>query len=317
MRILATADYHIKLGTRNIPDSWAIDRYKLLFQQLSELEKSLDLHIVMGDFLDRVPNMRELELFFLFIRTRVTRTIIFAGNHCAEKKNTTFLTYFKEATNSMNPLVTIIDDYYSESTFDVIPYNKLKDFEKNGHLFNNRLLFTHCRGSIEPFVKPEVDLSIFDRWDLVLAGDLHSHSNSQRNIVYPGSPVTTSFHRSKVDTGVVIIDSNTLKWDWVKLEVPQLIRKTVEAGEPMPAGDYDHVIYEVTGDMSQLGNIENTELLDKKVVKKSTDCALILDPEATVPEELSEYLRYIVMLDDKTIEEILEEYNNNIKGIMD
>ncbi len=316
MKILATADYHIKLNSRNIPDEWAISRYTELFKKLSDIELEVDVHIVMGDFLDKVPNMRELQLFFLFISTRKCRTIIFAGNHEAERKNTTFLTYFKDTVNMLNPLVSIIDDYYSENTFDIIPYNKLKDFEKNGYEFNNKLLFTHCRGSIPPHVKPEVNLSIFEQWDVVLLGDLHSHSNSQLNLVYPGSPLTTSFHRNPVDTGVLIIDTNTLKWDWIKLEVPQLIRKTVKAGEPMPATDYHHTIYEVTGDMTELGKVESNELIDKKLVKRNNDCALILKPEATIQEELTEYFTYILQVPEATITEAIAEYNNNIKGIM-
>ena len=58
-------------------------------------------------------------------------------------------------------------------------------------------MFTHVRGEIPPHVKPEVDLDMFEDFPVVFAGDLHAHSNTQRNIVYPGSPMTTSFHRSK------------------------------------------------------------------------------------------------------------------------
>ena len=47
-------------------------------------------------------------------------------------------------------------------------------------------LFTHVRGEIPPHVKPEVDLDRFEDFPIVFAGDLHAHSNSQRNIVYPG-----------------------------------------------------------------------------------------------------------------------------------
>ena len=50
-----------------------------------------------------------------------------------------------------------------------------------------------------------VILNRFKRFPVVFAGDLHAQKNSQRNIVYPGSPMTTSFHRSKVNTGVLVI----------------------------------------------------------------------------------------------------------------
>jgi len=53
-----------------------------------------------------------------------------------------------------------------------------------------------------PHVKPEVDLDRFEDFPVVFAGDLHAHSNTQRNIVYPGSPMTTSFHRKEVSDRV-------------------------------------------------------------------------------------------------------------------
>ena len=88
------------------------------------------------------------------------------------------------------------------------------------------MLFTHVRGEIPPHVVPEVDLDRFDKFKTVFAGDLHAHENTQRNIVYPGSPMTTSFHRNKVKTGALLIDDDWT-WEWVELVLPQLIRKTV------------------------------------------------------------------------------------------
>ena len=67
-------------------------------------------------------------------------------------------------------------------------------------------LFTHVRGEIPPHVKPEVELDRFEDFPVVFAGDLHAHSNTQKNIVYPGSPMTTSFHRKEVKTGYILIN---------------------------------------------------------------------------------------------------------------
>ena len=80
---------------------------------------------------------------------------------------------------------------------------KLKEFEKEPFIIHGNICFTHVRGEIPPHVKPEMDLELFAKYDLVLAGDLHSYENSQKNILYPGSPVTTSFHRHNVDTGII------------------------------------------------------------------------------------------------------------------
>lgn len=316
MKLMFSADYHIKLGQKNVPIEWARSRYKEMFKQLHELEKTVDMHVIGGDVFDKTPTMEELELYNEFIIESKCNTKIIPGNHESIKKNTTFFTYLKTTSAKLNPLVEVIDDYYSIANIDFIPYNKLKDFEsraKAGEVFESKdILITHVRGEIPPHVKPEVDLSLFDSWKLVLAGDLHSHSNSQRNIVYPGSPCTTSFHRNEVTTGVVILDTVTMEWEFVELSLPQLIRKTIKAGEEMVPTSYHHTIYEVTGDMEELGSVENAHLLDKKIVKKSTDCALLLKPDASIEEELSEYLLYVIMLNDDKVKELIALLSNTV-----
>ena len=321
MKILFTADIHIKLGQKNVPIEWAKNRYAMFIEQLAEHCKSCDLLVLGGDVFDRMPTMDELEVYFDLVASIKIPCIIYAGNHEALKKDTTFFSYLKKSTNRLNKLVTVIDDYYSIENMDFIPYNKLKDFEKNPDNFSKELklhgnvCFTHVRGEITPHVKPEVDLELFNRWDVVLAGDLHSYENCQLNILYPGSPCTTSFHRNKVNTGVIIFDSVTLEHTWVLLELPQLIRKTIQAGDDMPATDYDHTIYEIEGDMSELGALTDSSLIDKKVVKRETDTALILDPSMTLAAELQEYLLYILQLPDNTVLDILQVLNNNLDKI--
>lgn len=321
MKVLCSADWHLKLNIKNIPNEWAINRYNLLFAGIHALESQVSTHIIMGDLFDRLPTMEELELYFKFVEGCKIQTIIYPGNHEALKRNTTFLTYLKTVTSRINPLVQIIDDYetikYTDgSSINILPYNKLKEFEKSGYEFEeSKILCTHVRGEIPPHVKPEVDLSIFDSWDLVLAGDLHSYENSQRNILYPGSPVTTSFHRNSVSTGVLIVDTIDLTHTWVDLQLPQLIRKTVKVGEELVAGEYDHIIYEVEGDLSELGSIADSDLLDKKVAKRDTDVALMLEPEMTMEEEMVEYMRYILQVPDDTINKALKEFHDNLKGL--
>jgi len=316
MKLLFTADIHIKLGQKNVPVDWAKNRYEIMMDQLWEIQERCDVMIVGGDLFDKLPNMEELEIYFDFVASCKIPTYIYSGNHEAVKKNTTFLTNLKSATTRINSQVSIVDDYWHKLPgIDIIPYNRLKEWEKDPdntfYSLHNRILCTHVRGEIPPHVKPEVPLELFDRWSLVLAGDLHSYDNCQRNILYPGSPVTTSFHRGLVDTGVIIVDTDTLEHVWQKLEVPQLIRKTVKAGEPMTATDYHHTIYEVEGDMSELSGVEDNELIDKKIVRRETDTALILAPELTLSEEVSEYLRYVLNLNEDAIQKALKELKDN------
>lgn len=316
MKILFTADIHIKLGQKNVPIDWAKNRYEILMDQLWEIQDRCDAMIVGGDIFDKLPNMEELEVYFDFVASCKIPTYIYSGNHEAVKKNTTFLTNLKSATTRINSQVSIVDDYWHKLPgVDIIPYNKLKEWEKDpDNIFysvHNRILCTHVRGEIPPHVKPEVDLELFSRWQLVLAGDLHSYDNCQRNILYPGSPITTSFHRNLVDTGVIIVDTDTLAHDWVALKVPQLIRKTIKAGEPMVPTDYHHTVYEVEGDMTELSGVEDNQLIDKKIVRRETDTALILAPELSLSEEVAEYLRYVLNLNEDSIQKALQELKDN------
>lgn len=318
MKILFCADVHIKLGNKNVPTDWARNRFRLFCEQFAEMQKSADLVIIGGDVFDRLPTMDEVELYFDFVESFHKPTLIYPGNHEMLKKDSTFLTNLKKATNRLNPLVQVIDEYDSTIPgIDIIPYNKLKDFEKNhGSMeFQNRILCTHVRAEIPPHVKPEVDLDIFNRWDVVLAGDLHSYENSQRNILYPGSPYTTSFHRHHVDTGAILLDDATLEHTWLKFELPQLIRKTVGVTDPKPATDFDHTIYEVEGDMQELGNLEDSELIAGKILKRDNDSALLLDPEMSLDAEVREYLTYILELPEPTVDKVLQELQNHAEKL--
>lgn len=310
MKILFIADIHIKLGSKNVPVEWAKNRYKLFNDGISKLQESVDLVILGGDVFDRMPTIEELEIYFSMLPIFTKKTYIISGNHESVKKNTTFLTSLKEVTRAINGRVEIIDDYYSIDGIDFIPYNRLKEYNPADIDMHGQVLVTHVRGEIPPHVKPEVDLAIFDRWEVVLAGDLHSYENSQRNILYPGSPMSTSFHRSPVDNGVIIFDTDSMTHSWISLGLPQLIRKTIAAGDPMPATEYDHTIYEVSGDLAELGAIENSALLDKKISTRETDVTLMLEPEMTMAQELQEYLIYILQLKEDNASEVIKLFQS-------
>jgi len=308
--ILFTADWHIKLGQKNVPKKWALNRYLEFFCQVHAIE--CDTHIIGGDIFDRIPTLEELELYFLFISQVKVPTLIFDGNHEATRKNKTFLTQLKEVTHKINPLVEIVDTstmfvYTDPGKFGILPYRDLHKKNSNEQMGNLFPLFTHVRGAIDPHVKPEVNLSRFDKFPIVFAGDLHSHSNSQRNIVYPGSPMTITFHRNKVKNGYILIEDNW-SWSWHEFNLPQLLRKKVQRAKDMMPTNYHHTIYELEGDMQELAAVENSELLDKKLIKRSSDTALILNPEMTTEEELAEYLLYILELND--ISTIMKTFND-------
>ena len=315
--ILFTADWHIKLGQKNVPVKWATNRYRMFFEQVYALEKQCDMHIIGGDLFDRLPNMEELELYFSFIRGVKIPTIIYDGNHEATKKHKTFFTQLKQVSRDINPLINVVDISYIDEDFGygILPYADLHRKGAVEHFDTSKPLFTHVRGEIPPHVKPEVDLDIFEDFPVVFAGDLHSHSNTQRNIVYPGSPMTTSFHRNLVKTGYLLINEQDWSWMWEEFKLPQLIRKTVTSSEEMTATEFNHTIYEVEGDIQDLAGVKNSELLDKKVVKRKSEASLIMDKEMTIQEELVEYLTYILEINPAKIPDIIGTYNDYTSNI--
>ena len=52
--ILFTADWHLKLGQKNVPREWALNRYKMFFEQVHSLEKQCNMHVIGGELFDRV-----------------------------------------------------------------------------------------------------------------------------------------------------------------------------------------------------------------------------------------------------------------------
>jgi DNA repair exonuclease SbcCD nuclease subunit len=290
-----------------------------MFKQISNIykESSCELLVVGGDIFDRMPTMEELELYFEWlevVNSCKIQTIIYPGNHEAVKKNTSFLTNLKIITlAATNGYAKIIDDYYSDEYIDIIPYNKLKEYLPQDVDFHNKILCTHVRGEIPPHVHPEVPLELFERWQVVLAGDLHSYENCQRNILYPGSPLTTSFHRSIVDTGVIILDCESLVHYFAKLNLPQLIRKTVSNKLDMIKTEFHHTIYELEGDAADMSAKVDSELLDKKIIRKESKSSLQLTPEMSIKDELGIYLKEVMKLDDSKVVRIKSIYDDYIR----
>lgn len=312
MRVLFTADLHIRVGQKNIPRKWALNQYEIMFSELDRVynEQKCELEIHGGDIFDKVPTMEELSLYIGHLWRDPTRErILYDGNHEATRKGDTFLKYLLPMVPDTTYLFTKWG-HDAESKLDILPYADLKRLKEI--VPTGKVLLTHVRGEIPPHVKAETDLTLFEKWDIVFAGDLHAHSNSQRNIVYPGSPRTVSFHRNEVKLGVIVFDTEKPQdWTWHKIIVPQLIRKTVENPDDMIKTDFNHTIYELTGNVLDLAKIDkDSELLDKKIIRNEEPPSLDL-ANMTIEEELEKYLTDIVSLSQPEVIEVLEVFHAN------
>ena len=312
MKVLFTADLHIRIGQKNIPRKWALKQYDIMFSEIDRVfkEQDCELEVHGGDIFDKVPTMEELSVYIGYLWRNVDRRrIVYDGNHEATKKGDTFLKYIKEMVPENTDIITSEQAYFGYN-LHIIPYTEIHKLKNK--LAKTEILLTHVRGEIPPHVKPEVDLELFDKWDIVFAGDLHAHSNSQRNIVYPGSPRTVTFHRNNVELGVISFDTDRPRdWKWHRINVPQLIRKTIDDPSDMVKTDFDHTIYELTGNVLDLAKVDkDSDLLDKKIVQNEELATLDLT-NMSIEEELEKYLREVVALPEPEIQEVLEVFHVN------
>jgi len=282
--ICFTADQHIKLGQKNVPADWQVNRFMLLAKQLNTVE--CDYHVFGGDLLDRAnPTVQELGLMYDFLNAINKPIVLISGNHELQTKTRDCFVFLDQMMKDLG--VTVIREFQTYDGVDYIPYNILHGSWEP----STPLAFTHVRGEIPPHVLPEVDLERFSPYDKVFAGDLHSYSNSQLNILYPGSPFSTSFHRNcpTGSNGLFLINTDSGSHVWVELVLPQLIRKTVKDAKDIIPTTYHHTIYELEGSLESLALVKDSELLDKKLTKDVT-APPTLNMSGVMAEELAEFL---------------------------
>ena len=67
--------------------------------------------------------------------------------------------------------------------------------------------------------------------------------------------------------------------------------------------------------LNYLANIKNSELLDKKLLKKTSESTLALLKEMTVEEELALYFTEVLNLDKEKINKILGVFSDYSKEV--
>ncbi len=312
MKILFLADLHIHYP-KKVPKEWQYNRFMLLADEINNSQ--CDLVILGGDTLDSVkPTTAELALFFDFLSKIKHRTLIFSGNHEMQTKTHSILFDLRYEITRCNSLVEVvtstsfIDPQTGNHIFDIIDY---MDIHKEVTPKSN-VAFTHVRGSIAPHVVPETELEKFSEYSRVFAGDLHSYQNSQLNILYPGSPLTTSFHRNRQTdaNGMIMIDLADTNVEWINLShLPQLIKKTVVSKEEIVPTDYDFTMYEMKGSITDLMGMENIDLLDKKVNNVVTKDSKLELKTLSLNEQMRLYLQEIQHLPEETISRLIRRFN--------
>lgn len=306
--MILIADIHIKLGQKSVPQDWQTNRILELGYQINWAAREHDTLVIAGDLLDSAkPTVDEIGLMYDFLSMlNHPRILLITGNHelGAKKKDC----YISLTRMLKSRGVIVLREFTTIDGIDYIPYNILND---SWPCTNSKFAITHVRGTVPPHVEPEIDLQKFTRYDKVFAGDLHSYKLCQENIIYPGSPITTTFHRGVVtgSNGYLVIDDETKEHKWVELFLPQLLRCTVNSADLMVKTEFHHTIYELEGDMDTLAKVRNTDLLDKKITKNISNEASLKFKGDTLISELSDYISEILEEDPKP-------YIKTFKGIV-
>ena len=314
MKILHVADIHINLHKKKIPYEWQTNRFKMLFDKLLELEKSCDVVVIAGDIFDKKPEPDEICLFLSYANSVTKPTLAIPGNHEASTKGNTFLEHF-ETEHAINNTNFIL---HTKNTrveidgqgFQLFPYGEMQVGNIPKYVEGD-ILITHIRGEVPPHITAEFDFDKISKWPLTLLGDLHfQHKYKDYSVYYSGSPLNTTFDRQDSrEYGVNIIHYNNAKdyrVEFCDLNLPKLIRLTVDAGTELKKDAYHHIVYEVTGTIDNLSKIQNHELLDKKIAEKPSENSVLDLSDKSLREELDLYLDFIKVDNKKSVIKVFD-----------
>ena len=315
IKILHSADWHISLHRKKIPYAWQKNRFNLFFAKLLELEKECDIHIISGDVFDKKPEPDEITLLLTYLNRVSIPTRIIPGNHESTRKGKTFLEHFEADYAINNPNVKFYATNTRENikgvSFQFFPYGEM-EVDNLPKYVEGDILVTHIRGEVPPHITAEYNFEKLRQWKLILLGDLHFfHKYKDFPAYFSGSPLNVVYDRNdNREYGVNLIEFHSIdNYDvnFISLDLPKLIRKTVDSKNAFNKDAYHHVIYEVTGSIDELASLENNELLDKKIAIKPSEKAKIdLGACSSIRDELKLYLEY-VKLDNTQI--VLDEFD--------
>lgn len=209
MLAVCLGDLHISLRGNE-----AFEARRLTSIALELNSRSEPTLILLGDVFDRnKPSLPEIQLFYQFVSSLQFKEIfIISGNH-----DPTVFQYLPQTNFTYLQDPTIIDDCI------FVGYNNLERFMNDGVFTDkSKILFTHARCTIEPFIKEEVDFSLLsEKYDMVILGDIHHPCATPSNVYYTYEPTNNSFVKyKKKTTGYLVIDTELRKVQRIFPELP-------------------------------------------------------------------------------------------------
>ena len=198
------------------------NRIEVLVEILLQTESVNSILIFNGDTFDRNrPTLDDIKIFYHMIDrlSSIYRIYISAGNHdysCFHYLPHTNFTYI-DGILDLDEHIRIV------SWNNIHTYTKGK-FSEDAH---DKILVTHARCTIEPYIKEEVDIKkLYTNHKAVILGDIHRPLKLSANCMYTASPSSVTYVIPKAKQHGYIKVSSSLEISRHFLDIPNKIKLT-------------------------------------------------------------------------------------------
>ena len=223
-KVLLIGDTHFK-----------IQQFQLMLGCLNDIRtivlthKEIDSILFLGDIFDTHAVLRSelLTTFQLFLKeiSQVVPVYILVGNHDQYRPKDNKFTSL-DLYNLKN--VAVIHQPTKIKDLVLFPYlNNPKDvLEYEGSIFFMHQSFT---GADYGHIKVEDGLEPSDlKADYIVSGHIHKKQNLGTKVFYPGTPFATNATDAGQTKGFHILDTETLKYDFIRSTLPMYISLTID-----------------------------------------------------------------------------------------
>jgi len=233
-KIYHLADIHIRNLKRH-------KEYNTVFARTVDAIKSTlgpnDIIFLGGDIVhaktDMTPELVQSVQEFFKMFADLAPTILITGNHDCNLNNKSRLDALTPIVNALNhPNLFYLKDSgiyeIADKNFVVMSvFDKPKDFIRaNDFVADYKIALHH--GAVNNamtdigfrLVNDNVDLDLFDGYDLVLLGDIHKpaqYLNAEKTIAYPGSLIQQNYAEALIH-GMLVWDTDTKESEFVVIE---------------------------------------------------------------------------------------------------
>ena len=233
-KIYQISDIHIRLYKRHKEYEQV---FKRLFQYIEESKTEESIIVITGDVVhnktDMSPEMIQLTSKFLKGCADLLPTALIPGNHDGNLSNSNRL-------DALTPIVTSLNhpnlQYWKDSgvyKFQGLTFSHFGIFDgsdkwvyakdiKGKDKYKIALHHGPVIGSHTDLTNIEtgVKVGIFDGFDLVLLGDIHSFQflNEEKTIAYPGSIIGQNYGESVDEHGIIVWDLPNKQGEFIKIK---------------------------------------------------------------------------------------------------